>query len=423
MKYVKTTSERNKQIIQFVVRQFGPASRVKIHDLTHLRLSTISSLVRELLNEGWLVEDGRCDNPMGRKQVLLRFNPEHSFVVGVEFDDEMVIAANMDLSPRRRSIVKEATYLNGGMEGLVKQLLSCTRQAMGQPEETGHSLIGIGIADPGLVNTRDGVVVTSSTIDFWKEVPLRGIFEREFRIPVLLESKTRARAVAERILGAGELTEDMIYIDYGAGIGAGIILDGNLLGGHRCAVGEFGHTHMVEDGPACKCGSFGCLEALAGAVALESRIRKAVTDGGTSQAVALAGGNADQISAWTVLKAAKLGDKTCSAIVEQAGNYLGLGLANLVNLFNPSIIVLDQRLELAGQGLLDQILRIIKRQALNHSTADLEVRFAKLGEEAGVLGVALMLIEQHFEIPGIKPPRFLIQSIAKPARGSATQTQ
>jgi len=106
------------------------------------------------------------------------------------------------------------------------------------------------------------------------------------------------------------------------------------------------------------------------------------------------------------------------------GNYLGLGLANLVNLFNPSMIVLDQRLELAGQGLLDQVLRIVKRQALNHSTADLDVRFARLGEEAGVLGVALMLIEQHFEIPRVKPPRFMIESIATPVQGgSALQTQ
>jgi glucokinase-like ROK family protein len=419
MKYVKTKPERDKQIIEFVVREFGPISRVKIHELTHLRLNTISRLVRELLNEGHLVEDGHLDNPMGRKQILLRFNPEYSFLVGVEFDDEMVIAATMDLSPKKKSVVKEPTYLEGGAEGLIKQLVSCTRRVIEQPEVSGHPLIGIGIADPGLVNTRDGVVVTSSTIDFWKQVPLTDIFQKQFGIPVLLESKTRARAMAERMLGAGELSEELIYVDYGAGIGAGIILDGKILRGQRCAVGEFGHTHMVEDGPACKCGSFGCLEALAGAVALQSRVRKAISEGGTSQAVALAGGNADEISAWTVLKAARLGDKTCSAVVEQAGNYLGLGLANLVNLFNPSMIVLDQRLELAGQGLLDQILRIIKRQALNYSTADLEVRFAKLGEEAGVLGVALMLIEQHFEIPRVKPPRFMIESIAKPARASA----
>jgi predicted NBD/HSP70 family sugar kinase len=422
MRHVTRKSERDKQVIQFLVREFGQLSRVEIHKLTYLRLNTISSLVRELLIEGRLVEAGRGKNPSGRKQILLGLNHEHSLVVGVEFDDEWVLASTMDLSLKTKSTIKEPTYLDAGMEGLIRQLLSCTRRAIEQTAVQSRPLIGIGIADPGLVNTREGVVVTCTTIDFWKQVPLKGIFEREFEIPVLLESKTRARAVAERMLGAGELAEDMVYIDYGTGIGAGIILDGKLLRGHRSALGEFGHTQMGENTTACKCGSFGCLEAIAGAVALKSRILKAISQGSTSQALALAGGNPDKISAWTVLAAARLGDKTCSAIVEQAGDCLGLGLANLVNLFNPSLILLDRRLEQAGQGLLDQIVRVVRRQALSHSTEDLEIRFAKLGEEAGVLGVGLMLLERHFEIPQLRLPRFMIESISEPgADGSATQ--
>jgi predicted NBD/HSP70 family sugar kinase len=416
MKHVTKKSERDKQVIQFLLRQFGPLSRVEIHRLTGLRLNTISDLVRELLAEVWLVEIGRSDNPLGRKQILLRLNHEHSFAVGVEFDDGQVVAATMDLSPTIRSSVKETTYLDGGKEGLIRQLLFCARRAIDRAELSGRPLIGIGIADPGLV--KDGVVVTSSTIGFWKDIPLKQIFENEFRIPVLLESKTRVQAIAERMLGAGEMVRDMIYIDYGSGIGAGIILDGKLLSGHHWAAGELGHTHVTTDNTACKCGSFGCLEAIAGAVALASRIRKAIADGSTSQASALVGGNADKVSGWTVLTAASLGDKTCSAIVEEAGNYLGLGLANLVNLFNPSMIILDRRLEQAGPALLDQIVRVVKRQALSHSTEDLDIRFAKLGEDAGVLGIGLLLVERYFEIPELGLPRFMIEPVSKPVRRS-----
>jgi len=419
MNYVATKSARDKHVIQAVVWRFGPLSRVEIHKLTHLRPNTISALVRELLHEGCLVEAGPSDNPMGRKQILLRLDEEHRFVAAVELDDEFVTASAMDLFPRIRSSVKEPTDLSGGIDGLVRQLLSCTRRAIEQAGVSNRALIGIGIADSGLVNSQDGVVVTSSTIDFWKQVPLKAIFEREFRIPVLLEDKTRARAMAERMLGAGQGAQDMIYIDYGRGIGAGIILDGKLLRGHRWAAGEFGHTHVSEDNTACPCGSFGCLEAMAGALALELRIRKAISEGSIPQGLASRGADANGISAWQVLKAASLGDKTCSTIVEQAGNYLGLGLANLVNLFNPSMIVLDRRLEQAGQSLLDQIVRIVKRQALSHSTEDLEIRFAKLDQEAGVLGMGLMLLERHFEIPALRPPRFMIEPIAKPARRPA----
>jgi len=419
MKRVASKSARDKHVIQAAVWRFGPLSRVEIHNLTNLRPNTISTLVRELLDEGCLVEAGPSDNPMGRKQILLRLNHENTFVAAVELDDEMVSASTLDLVPSVKTSVRQATNLNAGIDGLVSQLLSTTRQAVEQAGVPQGTLMGIGIADPGLVNTRDGVVLTSSTIDFWKQVPLKDIFESEFHVPVLLEDKTRARATAERILGAGQGAKDMIFVDYGRGIGAGIIVDGKPLRGHRWAAGEFGHTHVSEDITACPCGSFGCLEAMAGALALELRIRKAISEGSSPQYLETPAGEASGVSAWQVLRAASQGDKTCSAIVEQAGNYLGLGLANLVNLFNPSMIVLDRRLAQAGQALLDQIVRIVKRQALSHCTEDLDIRFAELDQDAGVLGVALMLLERHFEIPALKPPAFMTEPMVKPSRKTA----
>jgi N-acetylglucosamine repressor len=411
MKHVTTKTERDKRVIRAVVLRYGPLSRVEIHELTNLRQSTISALVRELLEEGSLLEAGRSDNPVGRKQILLRLNDEHGFIAGVEFDDELVIGAVLDLSAKIRSVVKERTVLDGGIEGLTRQLLFCVRKAISEAGIAVHSLIGVGIADPGLVNTEDGISYSSSTIEFWKQVPLRSVFEEQLGVPTVVESDTRARAVAERILGVGEMAEDMIYVDYGTGIGAGIILDGKLLRGHRWAAGEFGHTHVTENGPACRCGSFGCLEAVAGAAAVQSRIRQALAEGSSSQAQTLAGGDVHKISVWTVMQAARLGDKICTAIVQQVGNCLGLGIADLVNLFNPSLIVLDKRLGLAGQALLDQVVRIVKRKALNHSTEDLVIRFGTMGEEAGVLGMGLLLIDRYFEIPALKLPRFMTESI------------
>jgi glucokinase len=208
---------------------------------------------------------------------------------------------------------------------------------------------------------------------------------------------------------------DAIYVEYGrTGIGAGIISGGKLIHGAGYAAGELGHTHMIEEGPACRCGSFGCLEAIAGAAAIETRIRKAIADGGGSEVIALAGGNPADVSGWMVLSAAKAGDKACTAIVEQATNYLGLGLANLVNLFNPLVLVLDERLKLAGQGLLDQVIKVVKRQGLSYSTKNMSILFGMLSTEASVLGAASIALEKHFEIPALKPPRFMIESPSKP---------
>src|SRR5438046_5195031 len=267
-------------------------------------------------------------------------------------------------------------------------------------------------------------MVMSSTIEFLNQVPLRHFFEKMFSAPVMVVNLAGAKAVAERTLGAGAMAEDMIYVEYGkTGIGAGIISGGKLLHGAGYAAGELGHTHMTEEGPACRCGSFGCLEALAGAAAIEARIRKAIAEGSGSEVIRLAGGEPAAVSGWMVLKAAEMGDKTCSAIVDQAAKYLGLGLANLVNLFNPSVLVLDQRLKLAGQGLLEQVIKVVKRQALRYSTENVSIRFGNLGAEASVLGAASIALEKHFEIPALKPPRFLIESISGPPhRGLRQET-
>jgi predicted NBD/HSP70 family sugar kinase len=134
----------------------------------------------------------------------------------------------------------------------------------------------------------------------------------------------------------------------------------------------------------------------------------------------LAEGDPNKITGWTVLQAAGQGDKICAAIVEQAGNYLGVGLANLVNLFNPAVIVIDKRLSLAGPGLLDQLTRVIQRKALNYSAKGLTVRFGSLGNEASLLGAGRVAFENHFEIPALKLPRFMIETVKVPRRKNPT---
>ena len=357
-KHVTAKSQRDHQLVESVVRQFGPISRARIHDLTQIRPSATSQIVRQLLGEDRLIEDGVENGHLGRKGALLRLNENYRSVACVEFDDEAITAGVTDLHPRVLHVRTSPTSLSGGTEGLIRQLISVTRECLKDAGLTTESLVGIGVADPGLVDSRQGVVVTSSTIPFWKEVPLKSIFEREFSVPVLLETYTRAKTVAEREDGGGELADSMVYVDYGVGIGAGLFVDGRLLYGRSSAAGEFGHTHVVEDGTACNCGSFGCLEAIAGLRAVEMRVRRAIADGGKTELLDMAGGDPSRITGWMVFDAASRGDKISSNTVAAVGRYLGLGIASLVNLFNPAMVVLDWRLRLAGHLLLDRSWRL-----------------------------------------------------------------
>jgi len=413
MKHVNAVMQRDKQVITAVVRRFGPLSRARIHDLTHIRQSTTSKLVRELLEENVLREGGRLNVPLGRKQSLLHLNETHRLVAAIEFDDERVTAAILDLRPRVLQAVTQPTALDGGAAGLIRQLQGCLRAAMQAAQVTPPQLIGIGIADPGLVATNQGVTLASSTIDFWRDIPLRKIFEDEFDIPTFPESKTRAKAIAEQLLGGGERVADLIYLDYGAGIGAGVITGGKLLTGVNGGAGEVGHTHLLENGPVCKCGSYGCLEAMAGLRALETRVRKAWAElDGLRAGVrpSVMEHDARDMNGWDMLRAAAAGDKICGHAAREVAEYLGVGLANLINLFNPSVVVLDGRLKLAGAQMLEQIVRSAKGKALTFSVRELVFRYSELGDLAGVLGSALICLEKYFEIPALKPPRFLFDA-------------
>ncbi len=410
MKHVTEKKTRDKAVIEALVRNHGPISRAEIRQLTQLRWSTISPIVRDLLNEGKVREIGPSSNPTGRKQTLLQLNDEHGFIVAVGFDPETVSAAVTNLVPRIKSKVSQPTCVDGGAEGLVRQLFSCVHQAIREAGIEREKILGIAAADPGLVNTRDGISILASNLGFWKNIPLKKLFTEEFGIPFILESSTRAQALAERVLGAGGGADDMVYIEFGKGIGAGIVIDGKMLCGHNWIAGEFGHIPVVENGPACSCGSFGCLEAVVGVSALEARCRRALQEGAHSRVLDIVNGEASRITGWTVFQAAKLGDKTCMAIIEELEKYLGLGLATLVNLFNPSVVVLDHRLELGGESLLDQVARVVRKQALGDATGDLRFRYATLAGDAGLLGAALNVLERSFEIPLLKPPRFMVES-------------
>jgi predicted NBD/HSP70 family sugar kinase len=396
MKNAPRKSLQDKHDIEVLVRARGPISRVGIYEQTKLRRSTISLLTRELLGEGHLIEVGRFDNPIGRKQILLQINPNYGFLVGVEFDDKQMTAGLMDLQPTVLSTFTEATVLEHGQQGLIDQILAAIRRTIKSSGRPVSELLGIGIADPGLVNTRSGVTASCSTIDFWSDVPLQAAIEQEFKVPTLVESKTRAKTIAERMLGGGEKQPNMIYVEYGTGIGSGVVVDGHLLYGQDCGAGEIGHTNIVRGGPTCKCGSNGCLEAVAGARAIEAHARKALSEGVSSQVLAMAQGDPAQITSWMVFEAAAAGDKLCSNILSEISEDLAIALGNLVNLFNPSVIVLDRRLQLMGDEFLTLLSRNIRSHALSASAQSLQVRFAHLERDTSLLGVGLEVLEKHF---------------------------
>jgi glucokinase len=232
------------------------------------------------------------------------------------------------------------------------------------------------------------VVTTPPNLPGWRSVPLRQWIQDELGLPTALENDANAAALAEHRFGAGRSTKHMIYVTASTGIGGGFILNGELYNGATGGAGEIGHMTILPQGPHCGCGNRGCLEALASGRAIAREARERVKCGVPTLIADLAEGDPDRISAKLVAQADAQGDIEAQEILDEAMTYLGVGMANLVNLFNPELIVIGGGLTKMGERLFDPVRRIVDRRAFRTAAQVVKVVPAQLGDDVGVLGAA-----------------------------------
>lgn len=381
------------------VRHFGGISRTQLAQSTHIRMSVVTALIRDLIKQGVLVESGRSAAGRGRKQILLSLNGRHGFVVGIAFDSDHMMAVGVDVCGNiiaKRNMAMPAQKTNAA---IMKELIALTESVIRESGYERSALKGIGVADPGIVDSNEGVSLMCSLMPEWRNVPLRRLIESHFAVPVLLEENTRAKTLCEHRHGAGQGLQHLLLIDVGSGIGCGIIIDGQLYRGHTNMAGELGHVRVVENGLICNCGSSGCLETVASYPAIIRQVIKALQDGTQSMIAELAGHRLEAISMTHVFEAAGLGDKLALGLLDHAIRYLGHAIANAVNLFNPEVVLLDASMAGAENLMVTPIRQIIHRQVMTMAGNAPEVRVTKIGAEAAAWGVAMLMLDQLFDNP------------------------
>lgn len=381
------------------VRHYGAISRTQLGQSTHIRMPVVTALIRDLIEQGILVESGRSTAGRGRKQILLSLNGRHGFVVGIEFDLDHMMALGVDVCGNivtQRSRPMPAQKTNAA---ILKGLISLTEAVIRESGYERSALKGIGVADPGIVDSKEGVSLLCSLLPEWRNVPLRRLVESHFAVPVLLDENTRAKTLCEHRQGAGQGFQHLLLIDVGSGIGCGIIMDGKLYRGHTNMAGELGHVRVVENGLICNCGSSGCLETVASYPAIIRQVIKALQDGTQSIIAELAGHRQEAISMATVFEAARKGDKLALGLLDRAIRYLGQAIANAVNLFNPEVVILDESMAGVENLMVTPIRQIIHRQVITMAGNTPEVHVAKIGAEAAAWGVAMLMLDQLFDSP------------------------
>lgn len=249
---------------------------------------------------------------------------------------------------------------------------------------------GIGFGFPGQVDYKAGIVRNAPNIPGWVEIPIAKIFEDEFHIPTRVDNDVRCAALGELNYGAGKGCENLICITIGTGIGSGLVVNGKLVRGASNAAGEIGHIKLqMNGGPICGCGDTGCLEAFASGPAIVALAEDYIKGGKSTKYRELA--NGAPITPYIVCEAAKAGDPVAQRIFTIIGEYIGIGMASVVNLLNPEKIIIGGGVADAGEYLLNPLSETLKKRAMKIAGETVKIVHAELGNTAGVIGASLLI--------------------------------
>jgi len=384
--------ELNRSIILNQLRIGSPLSRADLAALTGLNKTTVSSLVEELMAHGLAREIGRNASAGGRRAVLLELAADAGCILGVEIS---VGCLNVVLTDFRASISwrqqvqydksEDVRCVIGKLTALLQRAVRHLRQ------RNGLRLFGVGIGVPGLVDVASGTLIFEPNMG-WRDVPLRQLIGAKLDVPVFIDNDANAAALGERYFGAAQDVDNFVYVVANIGLGTGLVMGGHIFQGASGYAGEAGHTTIDPDGPLCRCGNHGCWERLASQRALIERIQKAVQAGQHSSIEDRAKHDLGQITIQEIVEAARDGDAVARRALEETGLYLGIGIANLINTFNPSLVAFGGALSLADEFLMPVVRQVVLERAMHGPREAAQVVVSTFKSDACVMGgVALVL--------------------------------
>ena len=322
------------------------------------------------------------------------------YIVGVDLGGTNIVAGAMTADGSRHLAMRSiATNAFVGDEGVAERIVGLVEgvilDSMEQTDCARRDFIGIGVGAPGPLDRERGIVLVAPNLG-WKDFPLAARIQKRLNLPTTLDNDANCATFGEWWQGAARGGRNVVGLTPGTGIGGGLILNGALYHGSSDMAGEIGHTTIDLNGRLCKCGNYGCLEAYASAPAIATRAREVlVREEGESAITAMVGGNLDDITARIVYDAAKAGDPIASEIVKDTARYLGAGVANLLNIFNPDIVVLAGGVAEAGDALFVPLRIEVRRRAFSPAVNAMKIVPGELPGTAGVVGAVASFKQQH----------------------------
>jgi N-acetylglucosamine repressor len=368
------TKQHNRDLVLKTIFDHETISRAEIARGTKLTRTTVSDVVAGLLTEGLVREVGPGSSSGGKPSILLSLVADSRYLIGVNLAQDKFIGAVVNL----RGEIKETVELpvHGGDREkalqLVYQIIDQLVKNVWEP------VVGIGVGAPGLINTREGIVINAVNLE-WRDLPLAKMLQERYKLPVSVLNDSQATAIGEFVYENPTSDGNLIVVNVKHGIGAGILINGSLYQGDGGGAGEIGHVMIQENGALCRCGRRGCLETVASAQAVVERIHSR--------------SNSDKVLDLDEIETKfKQGDPLVKEVVLDAGHFLGISIGSLVGALNITKIVLTGNMTRFGDSWLDAVKQSMSQSALSLMTEQTQLVIGKLDYRACILGSSAYLL-------------------------------
>ncbi len=373
----------NTNLVVNLVKTGGPISRAELARQSKLSPATVSGIVARLMRTGILSEVAVGPAKLGRPPVLLRLNERAGYVVGIKLTEYGLTTVVTNLAAEVIHSAESNAPLVGDPSAALVAIADAVRKALANSGIKRKMVLGIGIGLAGVIDAGRGVCRYSHILH-WENVALSEPLRRKLQIPVWVDNDVNTLAVAEKWFGAGVGLKHFLTVTVGRGIGLGIVLNGEIYRGAIGGAGELGHTIVSTDGPPCQCGRSGCLEALVGEPALVNRISATL---------------GRPVSTEEIFALAREKDPVVAGLLAQAGQQLGLALANLITLLNPERLIVSGEGTGLGPAMFDPMTQTIRKMTFDGLGAEMDIVIQPWGDRAWAIGAATLVLRELFSLP------------------------
>lgn len=387
----------NQGVILEAIRAEEGISRVELALKTGLTKQTVSVIVKRLLDQKLIQEDGVRVSSGGKRATKLRVESRAYYAIGVLFEGDYFNLVAMALDGQIIAESQHTTSAEPEPRQVIRQVANSIKELIRSSELDVSKILGVGVGCLGPLDYRKGIVYSPPILKGWDEVPFKQLLEAEIGYPVTVDNEATAAAIGERWSGGAQGVNNFAFISMNTGIGAGLYIENQIYRGSTTYAGEFGHITLDPYGPACFCGNRGCVEACCAPVAVVKAVHARLSQNEASSLLACFKEAPAKVNFEAISKAALSGDSLADEEIKRAAWLLGCGLVSLVNLLDVELVVLGgKNFRQVGPLYREIIQQVLDERVIARARREIRVELSAVGENAGAVGAASLILDALF---------------------------